>query len=103
MGGHEIQDDAHVSNADNAGGSSRLTRLVDSFMHSRWLAAGVMAFAVSYGFHIVEEEGQERLDKQQHILACVVKETAYAQQLIGAKERVILTPILKKCEKQEDN
>lgn len=54
-----------------------------------------MAFAISWGFHIVEEEGQERLNARQGVILCVIKDTSLQQQ---AGHPILLGPILEKCE-----
>lgn len=79
----------------------RSQRALVSVMRSRWVAMFVIAFAVSWAFHQVDEIGQHRLEHQQHVLTCTIEGVARAQTL--SNNRVTIGPILQACEKQVGN
>lgn len=80
----------------------RACRIITAVIRSKWLASFVVAFAVSWGFHVVEERSDAKIEHQQHVTACVVADVALEQQRLGPERRVRIGPILKVCEERED-
>jgi hypothetical protein len=85
---------------DRPGCPSLKADLLTRIMRSRWIASFIVAFAVSWSFHQADEIGQHRIERQQRVLACTVTGVANAQAKTKPGERVVVRPILLKCEKQ---
>jgi len=71
-------------------------------VRSKMVATVAIAFAVSWGFHLVEKRTDQRLEREHRVLECVVSNTAHEQLFLQPGERVPLLPILDKCEKLRD-
>jgi hypothetical protein len=61
----------------------------------------VTAFAVSWGFHVVDERADRKIERQSAILECTIQGMASKQALTDPSERVDMRPILQACEKHE--
>lgn len=48
-------------------------RIVRCILYNRFLAAAVIAFAVSWGFHLVEKQTDEKLLHQDRVIVCVIE------------------------------
>jgi hypothetical protein len=98
-----LQDDPCLpddgANADR-GRRTGLERTLVCAMRSKWVAMFIVAFAVSWSFHQVDEVSQHRLEREQHITQCTIAAVADAQSKLKTGERVIVRPILQACEKQ---
>lgn len=82
------------------GGPVRLQRWIITLVRSRWVAAFVTAFVVSYSFHALETRTDHKIERQQQLTMCVIKGVDEAQRQVGPSVRVELGPILQQCEKQ---
>lgn len=103
MGSLPINDCVPNDGADRPERKSLLTRLIHRIVHSRWLAMFVVAFAVSWAFHQVDEIARHRIEHQQSILACTIEGVAVAQATARPGVRVAVQPILDQCTKRVDN
>jgi hypothetical protein len=68
-------------------------------MRSRWLASFVVAFAVSWSFHEVDEHGDQKIERAQRISTCTIRGVAWIQDMGGSPNIAV---ILKGCEELED-
>lgn len=91
-----LDDDANA----NHGRRADLEGMLICIMRSKWLAMFVIAFAVSWSFHQVDEVSQHRLEHQQRITQCTIAGVVDAQSVAKVGERIEVRPILLKCEKQ---
>lgn len=95
----------HVShddpNADRRrrGPVGRARRLIITIVRSRWIAMFVVAFAVSWAFHQIEEIQNHKLERQQRIISCTI--TGVAHQQSTYPTRVQVEPILQRCTNQQ--
>jgi hypothetical protein len=99
----KVQDNVHLPNHGSGANDRRrrhLTRMAINVARSRWLAMFAIAFAVSWSFHQVDEIGQHRLERQQRITQCTIKEVAFQQSEADSGMRIAVKPILQQCEKQ---
>lgn len=76
----------------------RAERVLVGVMRSRWVASFIVAFAVSWAFHQVDEISQHRIERQQDVLTCTIEGVAHQQSLTA--KRVSIQPILQQCDKQ---
>jgi hypothetical protein len=67
---------------------------------SRYTAVVIIAFAISYAFHIVEQRTDARIKQQGDLTHCVVVDTANQQRLLQNSNRVDLKAVLAACEKK---
>jgi hypothetical protein len=71
-------------------GVLRLERWIIALVHSRWIAAFVTALVVSWCFH--------KLERQQHVVICVIDGVEQAQQGEPSSARISIRPILEGCQ-----
>lgn len=88
----------HRLRNSNDGHHRGIRHLLLACIHSRLLSVIVIAFAVSWGFHIVERRTDKRIAQEQAVLSCVIKTTADLQ---GQIPRLNLRGILDDCEAKE--
>lgn len=86
---------------DHPNRRSRLACYLIAMIRSKWVAAFIVATAVSWSFSEVDEIQTKKLARQQAVTMCVVKGVAKAQE--NATVRVQVDPILDRCEKQHGN
>jgi hypothetical protein len=72
--------------------------LLNRLIHNRFVAMAIVAFSVSWCFHIVEKRSDEKIQQEQAVLSCVIKTTADLQ---GQIPRLNLRGILNACEGKE--
>lgn len=77
----------------------KLERATIGLVRSKWIAALVTAFVVSWCFHVVEKHSDRKVEHTQNVLKCTITQVGAAQGLNG-RHRVSVTPILEACEKQ---
>ena len=83
-----------------SGPLNKLERAIIHMVRSKWVAAFVTAFVVSWSFHVVEERADRRLERQQGVTVCVIQGVATQQQL-RPRYRVSVAAVLQACEKHE--
>ena len=49
------------------GGIHKLERCLIAIVRSKWVASFIVAFAVSWGFHVVEERADNKIERQQRL------------------------------------
>lgn len=101
---HDVVSDSYSGPDRRRGGIlGRLERAVIFAVRSRWIAMFMVAFAVSWSFHVVEGHADAKLERQQNINVCVIKSVAEQQRIIPHGQRVSVGAILTRCEKLEGN
>jgi hypothetical protein len=79
-------------------GVLRLERWIIALVHSRWIAAFVTALVVSWCFHVLETRSDRKLERQQHVVICVIDGVEQAQQGEPSSARISIRPILEGCQ-----
>lgn len=67
---------------------------------SRYTAVVIIAFSISYAFHVVEQRTDEKIQQQADLTHCVIVDTVYQQRLLGDTNRVNLKAVLDGCEEK---
>lgn len=96
---HNVPDGNRPIDRRRVGALGHSQRLLISIVRSRWIAMFVVAFAVSWSFHIVDEKSRDRIERNQQIILCTMSRVA-ALQALGVR-RIDVGPILQACEYQQ--
>ena len=85
------------------GGVHKVERCLIKVVRSKWVASFIVAFAVSWGFHVVEERADQKIEKQQRLTICVIDGVDHAQRepsFLDGGSRVQIRPILQACQER---
>lgn len=92
-----VSDDYRGPDRRRPGLLGKIERATIHMVRSKWVASFIVAVAVSWCFHIVEDKNDRKLEHQQEVTLCVVQRV-HSQPPLPKRS---VERILQQCEKQE--
>jgi hypothetical protein len=96
-----VRDSSSDPDRRRGGPLNRVRRGLIWLIHNRWVAMLMVAFAVSWSFHEVDELQEREHERQMEIMACTIAGVAQAQAI--STDRIRVGPILEACQKRAGN